>query len=113
MEAGEKARPISVYNLPMYEIRYIAEEMADLAALRKFDSKTILDQIDAYLKYEPNIETRNRKRLEPNEIADWELRLGKYRVFYDIEEDIKTVTVLAVGVKIGNQLYIRNEKTGL
>ncbi|GAB4503736.1 MAG: hypothetical protein Fur0043_07280 [Anaerolineales bacterium] len=109
----EKAPPISVYNSPMYEIRYTSEAMADLAALRKFDSETILDQIDAYLKYEPNIETRNRKRLSPNEVADWELRLGRYRVFYDIEEDVTTVAVQAVGIKIGSQLYIRNEKADL
>jgi len=97
----------------MYEIRYTSEAMADLAAMRKFDRETILDQVDAYLKYEPNIETRNRKRLKPNTIADWELRLGKYRVLYDIEEEVKIVAVQAVGVKIGSQLFIRNEKAEL
>jgi mRNA-degrading endonuclease RelE of RelBE toxin-antitoxin system len=24
--------------------------------------------------------------LEPNSLADWELRLGDYRVFYDVDE---------------------------
>jgi len=97
----------------MYEIRYTSEALTDLSALRKFDRETILDQVDAYLKYEPNIETRNRKQLKPNAIADWELRLGKYRVLYDIEEEVKIVAVQAVGVKIGSQLFIRNEKTEL
>jgi mRNA-degrading endonuclease RelE of RelBE toxin-antitoxin system len=69
--------------------------------------------IDAHLKYEPNIETRNRKRLKPNAIADWELRLGRYRVLYDIEKEVKIVAVQAVGAKIGSQLFIRNEKTEL
>jgi hypothetical protein len=55
----------------MYEIRYTSEALADLSALRKFDRETILDQVNAYLKYEPNQETRNRKRLKPNAIADW------------------------------------------
>jgi mRNA-degrading endonuclease RelE of RelBE toxin-antitoxin system len=97
----------------MYEIRYTSEAMTDLAALRKFERENILDQVDAYLKYEPSIETRNRKRLKPNTIADWELRLGKYRVLYDIEEEVKIVAIQAVGVKIGSQLFIRNEKAEL
>ncbi|MEW5939858.1 MAG: type II toxin-antitoxin system RelE family toxin [Chloroflexota bacterium] len=97
----------------MYEIRYTSEATADLASLRKFDRETILDQVDAYLKYEPDIETRNRKRLKPNTIADWELRLGKYRVLYDVEEEVKIVAIQAVGIKIGNQLFIRNEKAEL
>jgi mRNA-degrading endonuclease RelE of RelBE toxin-antitoxin system len=45
--------------------------------------------------------------------ADWELRLGKYRVLYDIEEEVKIVAIQAVGVKIGSQLFIRNEKAEL
>ena len=41
------------------------------------------------------------------------VRLGKIRVLYDIEEAVKIVAIQAVGVKIGNQLFIRNERVDL
>jgi len=37
---------------------------------------------------EPIVETRNRKKLRPNPLAPWELRIGKARVFYDVEESV-------------------------
>ncbi len=97
----------------MYQIDYSEGAKRDLKSFRKFEQEYILDEVDTNLQYEPNIETRNRKRLDPNEIADWELRLGKFRVLYDIEEEVKIVAIQAVGVKIGNQLFIRNERVDL
>ena len=49
--------------------------------------------VDEQLKYEPLVETRNRKPMEPNSLATWELRIGNLRVYYDVEEN--TVSVLA------------------
>jgi mRNA-degrading endonuclease RelE of RelBE toxin-antitoxin system len=43
----------------------------------------IVDAIDDQLIYEPHLETRNRKLLESNPLGAWELRIGRYRVFYD------------------------------
>ena len=97
----------------MYQIDYSEDAKRDLKSFRKFEQEYILDEVDTNLHYEPHIETRNRKRLDPNEIADWELRLGKIRVLYDIEEAVKIVAIQAVGVKIGNQLFIRNERVDL
>ena len=68
----------------MYEIEFAHSARQDLKALRKFEQKIILDGIDEQLRSEPTAETLNRKRLEPNDIADWELRLRKYRVFYNV-----------------------------
>jgi mRNA-degrading endonuclease RelE of RelBE toxin-antitoxin system len=81
--------------------------------LRKFAQQIILDGIDEQLRFEPEVETANRKPLDPNDIAAWELRLGKYRVLYDVEEQANLVTIRAVGFKVGNELYIRNERRGL
>ena len=63
--------------------------------------------------YEPNIETRNRKRLRPNETAEWELRLGKYRVFYDVEETVLIVSIEAIGLKLGNTFYFQGKEEEL
>ena len=50
----------------MYEIEYTPEARDDLKSFRKFEQKHILDEIDAQLQYEPNVETRNRKGQEYN-----------------------------------------------
>lgn len=97
----------------MYQIEYTEDAEQDLKSFRKSERKYLVDEIDANLQYEPTVETRNRKRLRPNDIADWELRIGKYRVLYDVEEEVMIVAIQAVGIKLGNQLYIRNERKDL
>ncbi len=67
----------------------------------------VLDEIEKQLAYEPLTETRKRKRLRPNLIAPWELRVGELRVFYDVPVgEPKKVQVLAIGIKKRNKLYI-------
>ena len=45
--------------------------------------------------------------MRPNPIAPWELRVGRFRVFYDIlMESEPLVEILAVGVKDREQLHI-------
>jgi mRNA-degrading endonuclease RelE of RelBE toxin-antitoxin system len=63
----------------------------------------------------PTPETRNRKPLEePASFgATWQLRFGpknSFRVFYDVNHEEKTVSVLAIGVKEGNQLFIGGQE---
>ena len=72
-----------------------------------------MDSIDAQLRYEPTVETRNRKELRPNEVASWELRIGRFRVFYDVDEKDRNVSIEAIGFKIGHELFIRGERTEL
>ncbi len=99
----------------MYSIEYTEEALTDLEYFRKSERQLILDQVDGQLTYEPNVETNNRKRLRPNQVAEWELRIGKYRVFYDVTtqvntEVVKIVKVEAVGFKEHNQLFIRGKE---
>ncbi|MDY6785014.1 MAG: type II toxin-antitoxin system RelE/ParE family toxin [Cyanobacteriota bacterium] len=68
--------------------------------------------------HEPTVETKKRKRLRPNQVAEWELRIGKYRVFYDVLNDldgeiVKIVKVEAVGFKQHNKLFIRGKEFDL
>ena len=97
----------------MYEIEFTPEAFEDLKAFRKFEQNTIIDSIEAQLKHEPMVETRQRKQLRPNDVAEWELRLGKFRVFYNVEEAALMVSIEAVGFKTGNLLFIRGEKRDL
>ena len=67
----------------------------------------MLDCMKRRLKDEPFRETRNRKRLRPNPLAPWELRVGALRVFYEPDGELSdVVNVLAIGVKKGNRLFI-------
>jgi hypothetical protein len=51
---------------------------------------------------QPVMETRNRKRMRPNPVAPWELR-----VYYEISDIPRaTVTILAVGVKERDRVRI-------
>jgi len=85
-----------------YTIEYAEGVEDDLAVLRAFQRKHVLDSIDKQLTHEPMRETRNRKMLPglipPWEHIEpvWELRIGEYRVFYDVDEANSTVTVRAV-----------------
>lgn len=99
----------------MYAIEYTEEALADVAYFRKSERQQILDAAERLLSHEPAIETNNRKRLRPNELAEWELRLGKYRVFYDVVEDdedetVTLVKIEAVGYKRRNKLLIQGEE---
>ena len=89
--------------------------------------KLVVDTVDRHLCHQPEIPTRNRKRLRPNPVAPWELRIGDLRVFYAVEVQAKCrvgsqddeaatdgrVFVLAVGVKRGNRLWVGNEECEL
>jgi mRNA-degrading endonuclease RelE of RelBE toxin-antitoxin system len=97
----------------MFKIEFTHSAHQDLKAARKFEQQIILTGIEEQLRFEPAVETLNRKRLHPNDLADWELRLGKYRVLYDVEEPANRVAIRAVGFKVGNELYIRNERRTL
>jgi mRNA-degrading endonuclease RelE of RelBE toxin-antitoxin system len=74
----------------------------------------VIAGIEKHLVHEPFRETRNRKPLRPNPLAPWELRIGAMRVFYDvIEDDPKTVRILAIGHKVGSKLLIEGKEVRL
>ncbi len=93
----------------MDEIEFTPEAIDDLRALKKRERQIIFQGIEDQLLHEPAQETRNRKRLRPNQLAEWELRVERYRVFYDVNDATGIVKVVAVGFKKGNRLYIQNE----
>ena len=62
------------------------------------------------MSLEPTTETRNRKRLRPNELAEWEVRISAFRVFYAVDQENKLVRIEAVGYKKGSQLFIRGKE---
>ena len=97
----------------MFDIEFTAEAEHDLKWFRKNEQSEILDAIDEQLRFEPDVETRNRKRLRPNQTAEWELRVGNFRVFYDVATVVRIVSIDAIGLKIGNRLYFRGKEKEL
>ena len=89
----------------MFTIEYAKGVAEDLKSIRAYERTQILDGIDKQLLHEPSVQTRNRKILvglippwEYNEPV-WELRIGEYRVFYDVDEESSLVIVRAIRYK--------------
>ncbi len=91
----------------MFTIDITEDAIEDMQVFRKYDRQRIFAGIEAQLSYQPNVETRNRKLLDSNELAEWELRLDPFRVFYNIDIVNQIVMVIAVGKKQGERLSIR------
>lgn len=78
----------------------------------------VRQEIEARLQFEPEVETRNRKPLKRAVAfeAEWEIRFGpnnRFRVFYEVDPEVATVFILAIGVKVRERLYIGGEELAL
>ena len=76
----------------MYAIELSQSATADLVALRSFDRARVVAAIEGELLQQPTSATRNRKMLRELRPAWehvpplWQLRVGEFRVFYDVDE---------------------------
>lgn len=86
----------------MHAILYDEAAEVDLRELRVHEARRILDEIDSQLPKEPTTPSRRRKLLEalapPWEGVRpvWQLRVGDFRVFYDVDEDREQVLIRAI-----------------
>ena len=85
---------------------------ADLRYFKAYEQRIIVAGIKAHLIYEAEVESNDRKVLRPNALAPWELKIGVYRAFYEVEQG-QRVQVVAVGYKAHNDLSIRGKKVEL
>jgi mRNA-degrading endonuclease RelE of RelBE toxin-antitoxin system len=97
----------------MFEIEFTIEAERDLKWSRKSEPNEILDAIDSQLRFEPTVEARNRKRLRPNQTAEWEMRVGKFRVFYDADTTVRIIRIEAIGLKVGTKVFFRGKEKEL
>ncbi len=94
----------------MYTIEYTRRALEDLKTFKKHEQNEILDAVDAQLVYEPMVETHNRKRMRPNPYAAWELRVGDFRVLYDVDEQVWIVEIQGVGEKRREGFFFRGRR---
>jgi mRNA-degrading endonuclease RelE of RelBE toxin-antitoxin system len=88
-----------------YTIELTPLAVSNLKGLRVYDQRRIVDEIDRQLKHEATVETRNRKMLPAltpdfeHQPPVWELRLGNYRIFYDVDGASSIVYVRTIRQK--------------
>ena len=98
-----------------FEIIYAPQVKAHLHAIERKYYSLIRRTIETQLQFEPDVETQNRKPLKRSvELeAEWEIRFGpdnRFRVFYSVHRENRTVLILAIGIKKGNRLIVDGEE---
>ena len=88
-----------------YTIEFSEDAERHLALLSARDRAIVLDAVEE-LRHEPTVPTRNRKLLRENPLASWQLRVGDFRVFYNVDGDLVIVVIVAIGEKKHNVLTI-------
>ena len=101
---------IMVKRIP-FSVVYAPDVKRHLAMIDAKYHSEMKAGIEDQLFFEPDVETRNRKPLQrPVSFgAEWELRLGpnnRFRVFYQVNSEIREVQILAIGIKDKNRLLI-------
>ena|ERR1035438_3546852 len=93
-----------------YRLSFSRQSTDHLKGFCARDQRLLLEKIHTQLSYQPDVATRNRKLLRQNRLASWELRVGHFRVYYDISEGAdQVVEIQAVGVKDRNVVTVGGE----
>jgi mRNA-degrading endonuclease RelE of RelBE toxin-antitoxin system len=94
-----------------YSIEYSPEALDHVEALTARQQAIVVGTVDQQLRFQPMVETRNRKPMRPNPLAPWELRIGTLRVYYDIDDAPEPIVYIrAVGIKRRNRVRIGGEE---
>ena len=96
---------------PKYTFKYARQIYEHMDFIESKHHRLIAATIKQQLSHTPESKTRNRKPLREPAVfgATWELRFGlnnTFRVFYEVDRAEAVVTILAIGVKEGNRLFI-------
>ena len=91
-----------------YNIQIAPKADDDLAAMKAFHRTEVLDAIDERLTHAPTAISRSRiKRLRMLDSPEYRLRVGDYRVYYDVDETLRTVKILRVLSKTASLDYLQ------
>ena len=100
-------------DIATFRVEFTEKAFGHLESFRRFERNIILDAIKAQLPHQPVQETRHRKLLRANPLADWELRVQDFRVFYEVDPENHVVRIIAIGHKEHNALFIGGEEIQL
>jgi mRNA-degrading endonuclease RelE of RelBE toxin-antitoxin system len=93
-----------------FDINLTDGAQADLYWFTAYAQRIIVDGIEVHLRYQPTIGSRRIIAMRPNPVAGWELRLGDYRILYDVDNSARVVTIQAIGEKRGNRLLVQGQE---
>jgi mRNA-degrading endonuclease RelE of RelBE toxin-antitoxin system len=80
-----------------YAIDFEKDAWQELRELRKGDQVRMLKAVENHLTYEPTRESKSRiKQLREGTEPPYRLRVDEFRVFYDVNDDDKIVTVYGI-----------------
>jgi mRNA-degrading endonuclease RelE of RelBE toxin-antitoxin system len=101
-----------------YTLAFAFEVTKHLRAIDVKYHALIREKIGEQLRFEPTVETKNRKPLrQPAPLgATWETRFGpdnRFRVLYDVDQEAHAVQILAIGEKRREHLFIGGEEVRL
>jgi mRNA-degrading endonuclease RelE of RelBE toxin-antitoxin system len=91
-----------------FNITITEDAEKQLRSLPARDQRTLEAAILSRLEHQPTTPTRAIKRLRPNPLAEFELRVGSLRALYNVEGE--EVIILIVGRKVGNKLIVEGEE---
>jgi mRNA-degrading endonuclease RelE of RelBE toxin-antitoxin system len=90
-----------------FAIRYSEVAVQQLRELLAFDRTAVLDQIEQVLAVNPTLESKARvKPLRPPAPTGYRLRVGEFRVFYDVNAEGQSVDVIQVLSKADAIAYL-------
>jgi mRNA-degrading endonuclease RelE of RelBE toxin-antitoxin system len=89
-----------------FQISITDEADAQLHALSAREQRIVEAAVTARLRDQPTIPTKAVRRLRPNPLAEFELRVQDFRVLYNVDRDSSEVLLLIVGRKVGNKLIV-------
>lgn len=78
----------------MFEIKYAKSVKKDLSKIDKKYLKIIKTAIQSLIEF-PDI--ANIKKLSAHPLADYRLKIGDYRVLFDVYHNEKTIFILKIG----------------
>ena len=70
----------------------------------KFDQRKVLEGIEIHLTHQPKFVSKSRiKAMAQPFWSQYRLRIDEFRVYYDVDDDHRTVNVLRVLMKTTDQ----------
>ncbi len=80
-----------------FGVEFTKPAAEELAALRKTDQVAIIERCKTHLTNEPSLQSKSRiKKLRDDSFPPYRLRVGEFRVFYDVDEAANKVIIYGV-----------------
>ena len=90
-----------------FEVVVTEEAVSDLRHIHPFYRAQLLDALETYLSTAPTQESKSRiKRLHLLDSPAYRLRVGEFRIYYDVAESTAMVTVLRILGKEASLVYL-------